>query len=97
MKPSNPLSKTGKPTLPHSTPQEHPITILAQMVAPVETDLSDEELAAYAALHTYKPTTNINNDAVAWMEIGYQADTKLYIDKQFAELRNAIVSLGGNV
>lgn len=64
---------------------------------PIETQIPEDELAAYAALHTYKPNTTIYNDADAQMEVNYQADTKLYIDKQFAELRNAIVSLGGNI
>ena len=76
---------------------ENPVTCLLQLASPIETAISAEELAAYAALRTNYPNTTILNDSGAWMEIGYQTDTKLYIDKQFAELRNAIVSLGGNV
>lgn len=76
---------------------ENPVTIMCLLVTPIETPLSAEELAAYAAIHTNKPNTTIYNDAGAQMEVSYQADTKMYIDKQFAELRNAIVSLGGNV
>ena len=45
-----------------------------------ETPLSDEELAAYAALHTYRKHTAISNDAGAWMEMEYVMDTKAYID-----------------
>lgn len=71
--------------------------VLYVLATPIETPIPEEELAAYDALHTYKPNTTIYNDAGAHMEVNYQADTKLYIDKQFAELRNAIVSLGGNV
>ena len=39
---------------------------------PIETGLSDEEIAAYKALHTYSPTTTVSNDAEAWMKIGYR-------------------------
>ena len=74
-----------------------PVSVLYKLITPIETPIPADELAAYAALHTYKPNTTIYNDAGAQMEVNYQADTKLYIDKQFAELRNAIVSLGGNV
>ena len=38
-----------------------------------ETPLSPSELAAYAALRTYSPTTVVSNDAEAWMKVGYKA------------------------
>ena len=38
---------------------------------PVETDLSDEEIAALSALHTYYPTTTISNDAGCDMTAAY--------------------------
>ena len=47
---------------------------------PIETPLSDEELAAYASLHTYRGNTTISNDASAHMEIEYVMDAKKYID-----------------
>ena len=75
----------------------HDFRFVYVLETPIETALSDEELAAYAALRTNYQNTSIINDSGAWMEIAYQADTKLYIDKQFAELRNAIVALSGNV
>lgn len=59
---------------------------------PIETPLSAEELAAYAALHTNKPSTTVHNDGGAHMELSYVADTKLYIDNKFTELAAAIVS-----
>ena len=37
----------------------------------IETPLSASELAAYAALRTYSPTTVVSNDAGAWMKVGY--------------------------
>ena len=45
-----------------------------------ETALTEEELASYAALHTYRGNTTISNDASAHMEIEYVMDSKKYID-----------------
>lgn len=58
-------------------------TILA---APIETPLSETEIAAYRALHTNKPHTTILSDSGAHMAVEYVADTKLYIDKKIAAL-----------
>jgi hypothetical protein len=46
----------------------------------VETPLSEEELATYADLHTYRNRTTISNDASAYMELEYVMDAKKYID-----------------
>ena len=51
-----------------------------QMHTPIETPLSEEELAAYAALHTYRNNTTVSNDAGAYMELEYVMDAKKYID-----------------
>ena len=56
-----------------------------QMKAPIETPLSETELAAYRALHTNKPNTTILNDSGAYMSVDYMADTKLYIDNKIKE------------
>lgn len=61
-------------------------TIAVALASPIETALSAEELAAYAALLTNKPTTTVLNDAGAHMVLDYVADTKLYIDNKFAAL-----------
>lgn len=50
------------------------------LATPIETPLSEEELAAYAALHTYKDHTTVSNDAGAYMELEYAMDAKKYID-----------------
>ena len=42
------------------------------LAVPVETILTDEEITAYKALHTYTGITNISNDAEAWMQVGYR-------------------------
>lgn len=57
-----------------------PFTILYALATPIETHLSEEELAAYAALHTYKDNTTVSNDAGAYMELEYVMDAKKYID-----------------
>ena len=56
------------------------VSFIAVLLAPIETPLSEEELAAYAALHTYKNNTTVSNDAGAWMELEYVMDAKKYID-----------------
>lgn len=69
---------------------ENPTTVIYPLATHVETPLSEAELAAFAALHSNKPTTTIINDAGAWMAAEYVADTKLYIDRKLAELVAAI-------
>lgn len=47
---------------------------------PIETPMFAEEIAAYAALHTYRGNTTVSNDADAHMELEYVMDAKKYID-----------------
>ena len=51
--------------------KDNPLTFLCQLITPIETDLSAEEIAAYKALHTYSPTTTVSNDAEAWIKVEY--------------------------
>jgi hypothetical protein len=64
----------------------NPITAKYILATPVETPLSETEIAAYRALHTNKPNTTILNDSGAHMKVEYAADTKLYIDNKLAAL-----------
>lgn len=50
-----------------------PIRVLYQLATPIRTPLSAEDLAAYAALHTYSPNTTIYNDGGAEMDVKYMA------------------------
>lgn len=59
---------------------ENPITIYYVLADPIETSLSEEEIAAYAELHTYRNNTTVSNDAGAYMELEYVMDAKKYID-----------------
>lgn len=68
-----------------------------ELETPIETPLTDDQLTAYRALHTNKPTTTVINSDAAHMAVGYTADTKTYIDNKFAELQAALISTGGNV
>lgn len=60
---------------------ETPLVIIAQLETPIETPLSEEELAAFAALRTYRGNTTVSNDSSAHMEIEYVMDAKKYIDR----------------
>ena len=62
----------------------NPVTIRFVTTAPIETPLSEEELAAYASLHTYRGNTTVSNDASAHMEIEYIVDAKKYIDSRIS-------------
>lgn len=55
---------------------------------PIETHLSEEELAAYAVLHTSRYGTTVTNDQDAYMDIHYVMDAKKYID--------SVVGTGGS-
>ena len=50
------------------------------LATPIETPLSDEELAAYADLHTYRNRTTVSNDAGVHMKLEYVMDVRKYID-----------------
>lgn len=57
-----------------------PVTFLYVMISPIETPLSEEEIATYKALRTYRDGTTITNDSSAHMEMEYAMDTRRYID-----------------
>lgn len=49
-----------------------PLTLYYALTTPVETPLTSDQLATYKALHTYKGTTIIDNDAGAYMSVRYE-------------------------
>lgn len=65
---------------------EHPLKVMTYLDTPIETDLSEEQIQAYKAVHTNKPTTIISNDADAWMGASYAADTKIWIENKLKEI-----------
>ncbi len=62
-----------------------PVTIQYVLETPIETALSESEIAAYRAMHTNYPNTTVLNDSGAHMVVKYAADTKLYIDNKIKE------------
>lgn len=62
----------------------NPLKIIYPLETPIETPLSEEDLAAYAALRTYKDHTTVSNDASAYMELEYVMDAKKYIDSMIS-------------
>jgi hypothetical protein len=61
-------------------------TVVGVLDTPIETALSETEIAAYHALHSNYPNTTVLNDAGAHMVVKYAADTKLYIDNKITAL-----------
>lgn len=60
------------------------LTVIYVLATPVETPLTDDEIASIEALHTDKPSTTVTNDSGAYMSLEYVADAKAYIDSRFA-------------
>lgn len=72
--------------------KEQGVAVLHPLYEPIETALPDEELTAYAELHTNKPHTTVYNDAGAGMAVEYVADTKNYIDQKLAAISAALLN-----
>ena len=63
---------------------ENRVAVTYVLATPNETHITDTELlAAYSALHTNYPNTTVLNDAGAWMELKYNADTQTYLENTF--------------
>ena len=61
-------------------------TVAGVLATPIETPLSAEEIAAYKALHTNKPTTTVMNSENVHMKVDYVADTKNHITQNYVPL-----------
>ena len=69
--------------------KENPVTVIYDLAYPIETDIPEETMTAYRNLYTNYPSTVIQNDSGAGMEVEYVADTKSYIDNKLKELVQA--------
>ena len=69
--------------------KKNPVTVIYILSAPIETDIPEETINAYRKLYTNYPSTVIQNDSGAGMEVEYVADTKSYIDNKLKELIQA--------
>lgn len=65
------------------------LEICYQLAAPIETDIPEETMNVYRRLYTNFPSTVIQNDSGAGMEVEYVADTKSYIGNKLKELVQA--------
>ena len=69
--------------------KENPVTVIYILSTPIETDIPEETMNAYRKLYTNYPSTVIQNDAGAGMEVEYVADTKQFILDQIKALVQA--------
>ena len=69
--------------------QTNPIEVLYILATPIETDIPEETMTAYRKLYTNYPSTVIQNDSGAGMEVEYVADTKQFILDQIKALVQA--------
>lgn len=73
----------------------------ARILYPLDEPIENELTAAdskngeilFDEWSSFKPDTNFVNDSDAYMNVGYAADTKKYIDNKFAELQALILDL----
>lgn len=66
--------------------------LVGVLATPIETALTDAEIVAFKALRSNYPNTTVLNDAGAWMEVAYNADTNAYI-KNMRKVRTVDVEL----
>lgn len=78
---------------------ENPPMILGQLATPIETDLTPEQLQAYAALKTYAPSTTIQTDSTpaAGLAVRYVADAQKYIDGKLSTINTQLLEVKTNV
>lgn len=67
----------------------NPVTVLYVLNTSTETDIPEETMNAYRKLYTNYPSTVIQNDSGAGMEVEYVADTKQFILDQIKALVQA--------
>lgn len=65
------------------------ITAIYPLKTPIETDIPEETMTAYRKLCTNYPSTVVQNDSGAGMEVEYVADTKQFILDQIKALVQA--------
>lgn len=65
---------------------KNPIKLIYQLETPTTTPLSDDELTAYRALHTYDGSTVVSTaEDVAGLAVRYVANAQKYIDRKISE------------
>lgn len=67
-----------------------PVTLYFPLPTTTETPIPADELAAYRAMSSQKPTTTVYNDAGAGMQVDYIADTELWSKASQASMIGAM-------
>lgn len=81
-----------KAWLDEKSSEGDPCYVIYPLATPIETDLSEEELTAYAALRTNYPTTVVTSDSdpEVGIEVEYVADTKTFVENKINELKQLL-------
>lgn len=58
---------------------EKPVTVLYELETPIETDLTEEQMATYTNLHTNRPTTVVSATDGAGLELTYKTKKSLEV------------------
>lgn len=86
---------------------ENPLKIIYQMATPIETDLTEEQIAAIESLLAHEGTTNIFMDGIGNMEVQYFKDTEngkamgilksehIYLKKLIGDVNKVVAGLVG--
>ena len=76
-----------------------PAEILYIIAAPIETDLTPEQIQAYAALKTYALSTTVQTDSTpaAGLAVRYVADAQKYIDNKLSTINTQLLEVKTNV
>lgn len=74
----------------------HKLDVIYQLAAPIEYNLTSEQVEQFKKLRSYYGTTYIDNNAVPAcnMQAKLVLDTKLYIDSKFTTLAGQILEMG---
>lgn len=59
---------------------EKPVTVLYELETPIETDLTEEQMATYTNLHTNRPTTVVSATDGAGLELTYKTKKSLEVN-----------------
>lgn len=63
----------------------NPVTYLYALYIPEEINIAEDQVTAYAGLHTNYPTTTVVNDEGVYMSLDYAADTETYIANNYVD------------
>lgn len=69
-----------------------PLTVIYQTATSTESELQKEEIPQIQSVYTHYPNTTISNNNNTYLGVHYVVDTKMYIDRKFAELQQSIVT-----